>query len=164
MSIMGKLSFFLGLQISQSPRGIFLNQSKYALESIKKYGMETCEPADTLMVKKSKLDEDPQGKAVDLTRYSGMIGTLMYLTTSRPDLVFAVCMCAQYQAKPTEKHLHADSCIALIAFADADHAGCQDTRKSMSGSMQLLGDRLVSWSSKKQKSTALSSTKAEYIA
>ncbi|GJR69657.1 retrovirus-related pol polyprotein from transposon TNT 1-94 [Tanacetum coccineum] len=164
MSMMGKLSFFLGLQISQSPRGIFLNQSKYALESIKKYGMETCEPADTPMVEKSKLDEDPQGKAVDPTRYRGMIGTLMYLTASRPDLVFVVCMCARYQAKPTEKHLHAvkrifrylrgtinmglwypkDSCIALTAFADADHAGCQDTRKSTSGSMQLLGDRLVS--------------------
>ncbi|GJS49205.1 hypothetical protein Tco_0599326 [Tanacetum coccineum] len=91
-----------------------------------------------------------------------MIGTLMYLTSSRPDLVFVVCMCARYQAKPTEKHLHAvkrifrylrgtinmglwyskDSCIALTAFADADHAGCQDTRKSTSGSMQLLGDRL----------------------
>ncbi|GJS97987.1 hypothetical protein Tco_0819157 [Tanacetum coccineum] len=146
--------------------------------------METYKPADTPMVEKSKLDEDPQGKAVDPTRYRGMIGTLMYLTSSRPDLVFAVCMCARYQAKPTEKHLHAvkrifrylrgtinmglwyskDSCIALTAFADADHAGCQDTRKSTSGSMQLLGDRLVSWSSKKQKSTAISSAKAKYIA
>ncbi|GJT83446.1 retrovirus-related pol polyprotein from transposon TNT 1-94 [Tanacetum coccineum] len=172
------------LLISQSSRGIFLNQSKYALELIKKYGMETCEPANTLMVEKSKLDEDPQGKAVDPTCYRRMIGTLMYLTASRPDLVFVVCMCARYQAKPTEKHLHAvkrifrylrgtinmglwypkDSCIALTAFADADHAGCQDTRKSTSGSMQLLGDRLVSWSSKKQKSTAISSTEAEYIA
>ncbi|GJW00399.1 retrovirus-related pol polyprotein from transposon TNT 1-94 [Tanacetum coccineum] len=95
MSMMGKLSFFLGLQISQSPRGIFLNQSKYALELLKKYGMETCEPADTPMVEKSKLDEDPQGKAVDPTRYHGMIGTLMYLTSSRPDLVFVVCMCAR---------------------------------------------------------------------
>ncbi|GJR95020.1 retrovirus-related pol polyprotein from transposon TNT 1-94 [Tanacetum coccineum] len=183
MSMMGKLSFFLGLQISQSPRGIFLNQSKYALDSIKKYGMETYEPMDTLMVEKSKLDEEPQGKAVDPTRYHGMIGTLMYLTASRPDLVFVVCMCVRYQEKPTKKHLHAvkrifqylrgsinmglwypkDSCIALTAFADADHVGCQDTRKSTSGSMQLLGDRLVSWSSKKQKSIAISSTKAEYI-
>ncbi|GJW02786.1 retrovirus-related pol polyprotein from transposon TNT 1-94 [Tanacetum coccineum] len=107
MSMMGKLSFFLGLQIFQSPRGIFLNQSKYTLESLKKYGMETCEPADTPMVEKSKLDEDTQGKAIDPTRYRGMIGTLMYLTTSRPDLVFTVCMCARYQEKPTEKHLHA---------------------------------------------------------
>ncbi|GJY85841.1 hypothetical protein Tco_0499867 [Tanacetum coccineum] len=69
--------------------------------------METCEPVDTPMVEKSKLNEDPQGKVVDLTRYRGMIGTLMYLTSSRPDLVFDVCMCARYQAKPTEKHLHA---------------------------------------------------------
>ncbi|GJZ99549.1 retrovirus-related pol polyprotein from transposon TNT 1-94, partial [Tanacetum coccineum] len=96
MSMMGKLSFFLGLRISQSPRGIFLNQSKYAQESIKKYGMETCEPADTLMVEKSKLDEDPQGKTVDPTSYRGMIDTLMYLTTSRPDLVFDVCMYARH--------------------------------------------------------------------
>ncbi|GKD18239.1 hypothetical protein Tco_1207397, partial [Tanacetum coccineum] len=118
------------------------------------YGMENCDPVDTLMVEKSKLDEDPQGKTVDPTCYRRMIGTLMYLTSSRPDLVFVVYMCARYQ----------DSCIALTAFADADHAGCQDTRKSTSGSMQLLGDRLVSWSSKKQKSTAISSTEAEYIA
>ncbi|GKC47115.1 retrotransposon protein, putative, ty1-copia subclass [Tanacetum coccineum] len=166
------------------PRGIFLNQSKYALESLKKYGIETYEPADTPMVEKSKLDEDPQGKAVDPTRYCGMIVSLMYLTSSRPNLVFVVCMCARYQAKPTEKHLHAvkrifqylrgtiniglwyskDSCIALTAFADADHAGCQDTIKSTYRSMQLLGERLVSWSLKKQKSSAISSTEAEYIA
>ncbi|GJV52232.1 hypothetical protein Tco_1447973 [Tanacetum coccineum] len=116
------------------------------------------------MVEKSKQDEDPQGKVVDPIRYRGMIGTLMYLTSSRPDLVFAMCMCARYQAKPNEKHLHADSRIALTAFADANHAGCHDTIKSTSGSMQLLGDRLVSWSSKKQKSIAISSTEAEYIA
>ncbi|GJU68612.1 hypothetical protein Tco_1254871 [Tanacetum coccineum] len=78
-----------------SPRGIFLNQSKYALEIIKKYGMETSDPVDTPMIEKSKLDEDPQGKVVDPTRYHGMIGSLMYLTSSRPDLVFAVCMCAR---------------------------------------------------------------------
>ncbi|GKA25528.1 hypothetical protein Tco_0711637 [Tanacetum coccineum] len=138
--MMGKLSLYLGLQISQSPRGIFLNQSKYALESIKKYGMETCEPP---MVEKSKLDEDPQGKSVDPTRYHGMIGTLMYLTTSRPNLY------------------PKDSCIALTTFANSNHAGFQDTKKSTSGSMQLLGYRLVSWSSKKQKSTAISSIEAE---
>ncbi|GJT91094.1 retrovirus-related pol polyprotein from transposon TNT 1-94 [Tanacetum coccineum] len=124
------------------------------------------------------------GKTVDPTHYRRMIGSLMYLKSSRPDLVFAVCMCARYQARPIEKHLHAvkqifrylrgtpnmglwyskDTNIALTAFADADHAGCQDTRKSTSGSAQFLGDRLVSWSSKKQKSTAISSTEAEYIA
>ncbi|GJT93621.1 putative ribonuclease H-like domain-containing protein [Tanacetum coccineum] len=178
MSMMGKISFFLGLQISQSPRGIFINQSKYALESLKKYGFDSCDPVDTPMVEKSKLDEDKEGKAVDPSHYRGMIGTLLYLTASRPDLQFAICMCARYQARPTEKHLNAvkrifrylkgtvhrglwypkDSSIALTAFADADHAGCQDTRRSTSGSMQLLGDRLVSWSSKRQKSAVISST------
>ncbi|GJT02247.1 retrotransposon protein, putative, ty1-copia subclass [Tanacetum coccineum] len=171
-------------KIFSCPRGIFINQSKYALESLKKYGMESSDPVDTPMVEKSKLDEDTQGKAVDPTHYRGMVGTLMYLTASRPDLTFVVCMCARYQAKPTEKHLHAvkrifkylrgtvnrglwypkDSSIALTAYADADHAGCQDTRRSTSGCMQLLGDRLVSWSSKRQKSAAISSTEAEYIA
>ncbi|GJY35844.1 putative ribonuclease H-like domain-containing protein [Tanacetum coccineum] len=184
MSMMGKILFFLGLQISQSPRGIFINQSKYALESLKKYGFDSCDPVDTPMVEKSKLDEDKEGKVVDPSHYRGMIGTLLYLTASRPDLQFAICMCARYQARPTKKHLHAvkrifrylkgtvnrglwypkDSSIALTAFADADHAGCQDTRRSTSGSMQFLGDRLVSWSSKRQKSAAISSTEAEYIA
>ncbi|GJR95335.1 retrovirus-related pol polyprotein from transposon TNT 1-94 [Tanacetum coccineum] len=184
MSMMGKISFFLGLQIFQNPRGIFINQSKYALESLKKYGFDSCDPVDTPMVEKSKLDEDKEGKAVDPSQYHGMIGTLLYLTASRPDLQFAICMCARYQARPTEKHLHAvkrifrylrgtvnqglwypkDSSIALTTFADADHAGCQDTRRSTSGSMQFLGDRLVSWSSKRQKSAAISSTEAEYIA
>ncbi|GJW44758.1 retrovirus-related pol polyprotein from transposon TNT 1-94 [Tanacetum coccineum] len=134
------------------PRGIFLNQSKYALESLKKNGMESCDPVDTLMVEKYKLDEDPQGTAVDPTHYHGMVDTLMYLTSSRPELVYAGLWYSN------------DSAIALTAFADADHAGCQDTRRSTSGSMQLLGDRLVSWSSKRQKSAAISSTEAEYIA
>nr|GEY17740.1 retrovirus-related Pol polyprotein from transposon TNT 1-94 [Tanacetum cinerariifolium] len=107
MSMMGKISFFLGLQISQSPRGIFINQSKYALESLKKYDFESCDPMDTPMVEKSKLDKDKEGKAVDLSHYRGMIGTLLYLIASRPDLQFAICMCARYQARPTEKHLHA---------------------------------------------------------
>ncbi|GKD70984.1 retrovirus-related pol polyprotein from transposon TNT 1-94, partial [Tanacetum coccineum] len=119
--------FSKGLQISQSPRGIFLNQSKYALESLKKYGIESSDPVDTPMVEKSKLDEDPQGKAVDPTHYRGMVGTLMYLTVSRPDLTFVVCMCARglWYLK--------DSSIALTAYADADHAGCQDTKRSTSG-------------------------------
>nr|GEY05150.1 retrovirus-related Pol polyprotein from transposon TNT 1-94 [Tanacetum cinerariifolium] len=113
-----------------------------------------------------------------------MIGTLLYLTASRPDLQFAICMCARYQARPTEKHLHVvkkifrylcgtvnrglwypkDSSVALTAFADANHAGCQDTRRSTSGSLQFLGYRLISWSSKRQNSAAISSTRAEYIA
>nr|GEV35710.1 hypothetical protein [Tanacetum cinerariifolium] len=152
--MMGKISFFLELQISQSPRGIFINQLKYALESLKKYGFESCDPVDTPMVEKSKLDEDREGKAVDPSHYHGMIGTLLYLTASRHDLQFSICMCARYQARPIEKHVHAvkrifylcgtvhrglwypkDSSVTLTAFADADHAGCQDTRRSTSRSL-----------------------------
>ncbi|GJU50789.1 hypothetical protein Tco_1220344 [Tanacetum coccineum] len=119
--------------------------------------MESSDPVDTPMMEKFKLDENPQGKSVDPTHYRGMVGTLMYLTASRPDLTFVVCMCARYQAKPIEKHLHAvkrifkylrgtinrglwypkDSSIALTAYADADHAGCQDTRRSTSGNHSL---------------------------
>ncbi|GJX34594.1 retrovirus-related pol polyprotein from transposon TNT 1-94 [Tanacetum coccineum] len=184
MSMMGQMSFFLGLQVSQSPRGIFINQAKYALETLKKYGMDLSDPVDTPMVDRLKLDEDLMGIPVDQTRFRGMVGSLMYLTVSRPDLVFAVCMCTRYQAKPTKKHFEAikhvfrylkgtinmglwyskDNAMSLTAYADADHAGCQDSRRSTSGSAQFLGDRLVSWSSKKQRSTAISTTEAEYIA
>nr|GEY71614.1 hypothetical protein [Tanacetum cinerariifolium] len=124
-----------------SPRGIFLNQSKYASKIIKKYGMETVDLMDTLIIEKSKLHEDSQGEAVDHTRYPGMIGSLMYLTASRSDLVFFVCMYGRCQAKPTKKHLHdvkrifqylrgiinmglwfsKEPCIALTAYVDAEH-------------------------------------------
>ncbi|GKE44807.1 retrovirus-related pol polyprotein from transposon TNT 1-94 [Tanacetum coccineum] len=106
MSMMGQMSFFLGLQILQSPKGIIINQSKYAYEIVKKYGMLTSDSVDTPMVEKSKLDEDLQGTPIDATLYRGMIGSLMYLTSSRPDLIYAVCLCARYQAKPTKKHLN----------------------------------------------------------
>ncbi|GJU78903.1 retrovirus-related pol polyprotein from transposon TNT 1-94 [Tanacetum coccineum] len=125
-------------------RGIFINQSKYALESLKKYGFDSCDLVDTPMVEKSNLDEDKEGKVIDPSHYRGMIGTLFILQPV--DLTYNLLY----------------ACVP--AFADADHAGCQDTRRSTSGSMQLLGDRLVSWSSKRQKITVISSTEAEYIA
>nr|GEX44810.1 retrovirus-related Pol polyprotein from transposon TNT 1-94 [Tanacetum cinerariifolium] len=184
MSMIGHMSFFLGIRVSQNPRGIFINQSKYALEILKKYDFDSSNPIDTPMAKHPKLDEDKGGKLIDPTHYRGMVGSLMYLSASRPDIVFAVCMCARYQAKPTDRHLQAikrifrylkgtihmglwylkDIGFALTAFADADYAGCQDTRRSTSGSAQFLEGRLISWSSKKQKSTAISTTEAEYIA
>ncbi|GJR42570.1 retrovirus-related pol polyprotein from transposon TNT 1-94 [Tanacetum coccineum] len=148
-----------------------------------KFDLHKSDPVDTPMVERTKLDEDLSGIPVDQTQYRSMIGSLMYLTASRPDLVFVVCMCARYQSKPTKKHLEVvkrvfwylqgtinmglwypkDTAMALTAYADADHAGCQDTRRSTSGSAQFLGDKLVSWSSKKQTSTSISSTEAEYI-
>nr|GEU48390.1 hypothetical protein [Tanacetum cinerariifolium] len=140
MSMMRQMSFFLGLQISQCPRGIFINQSKYASEIVKKYGLTSTDSVDTPMIENKKLDEDLQGKPVDATLYHDMIGSLMYLTASRPDLIYD------------------DTDMSLTAYADADHTGCHDTRRSTSGSAQFLGDKLVSWSSKKQKSTTISST------
>ncbi|GJQ95582.1 retrovirus-related pol polyprotein from transposon TNT 1-94 [Tanacetum coccineum] len=104
MSMMGQMNFFLGLQISQTPRGIFINQSNYALEIIKKYDMLSSDPVDTPMVDKSKLDKDLNGKPVDPTHDRGMIGSLMYLTSSIPDLVFAVCMCAGIRQRLPERN------------------------------------------------------------
>ncbi|GJU54910.1 retrovirus-related pol polyprotein from transposon TNT 1-94 [Tanacetum coccineum] len=117
MSMMGQMSFFLGLQVSQSPGGIFIYQSKYAQEILIKYGMDTTNPVDTPMVDRLKVDEDPLGILVDQTRYRGMIGSIMYLTASRPDHVFA----GLWYPK--------DTAMALTAYADADHAGFQDTRR-----------------------------------
>nr|GEV96048.1 retrovirus-related Pol polyprotein from transposon TNT 1-94 [Tanacetum cinerariifolium] len=95
MSMMGKMSFFLGLQVSQSPGGIFINQSKFSLEILKKFGMDSCDSVDTPIVDQLKLDEDLLGILVDQTRFHSMVGSLMYHTASRPDIVFVVCMCAR---------------------------------------------------------------------
>nr|GEY11998.1 uncharacterized mitochondrial protein AtMg00810-like [Tanacetum cinerariifolium] len=158
-----------GLQVSQSPRGIFINQAKYTNETLKRFGLDKCDPVDTPMVDRSKLDKDLFGILVDQTRYRSMVRSLMYLTISRSDLVFAVCMCARYQSKPTKNHIEAvkrvfrylqgstnmgiwypkDTAMALTRYTDVDHAGCQDPRRSTYGSAPFLGDKLVRWSSKK---------------
>nr|GEW20038.1 reverse transcriptase domain-containing protein [Tanacetum cinerariifolium] len=144
-----ELSKFLtskGLQIHQSPRGIFINQARYTLEILHKHGMDKGQSIGTPMATKPKLDADLSGNPVDQTDYRSKIGSLMYLTSSRPDLV------------------QTDSSFELIAFSDADHAGCIDTHKSTSGGIQFLGDKLVSWMSKKQNCTAMSLAEAEYVA
>nr|GEY15626.1 hypothetical protein [Tanacetum cinerariifolium] len=105
MSMMGEMTFFLGLQVNRSPSGIFINQSNYVNEILKKYGLNTCDIIGTLMDIKDKLDLDQIETPVDAMKYRSMIGALMYLTSSRPDIVHATCVCARYQAQPTEKHL-----------------------------------------------------------
>ncbi|GKA77493.1 retrovirus-related pol polyprotein from transposon TNT 1-94 [Tanacetum coccineum] len=105
MLMMGEMMFFLSLQVNQLHCGIFINQSNYMLEILKKYGMKTCDPVRTPMKIKDKLDLDKNGTLVDATKYRSMIGALMYFTSSRPDIIHATCLCARYQAKPTEKHL-----------------------------------------------------------
>ncbi|GKF20182.1 retrovirus-related pol polyprotein from transposon TNT 1-94 [Tanacetum coccineum] len=103
MSMMGELKFFLGVQIHQSPHVIFINQVKYAQEILKKHGMTSCDSIGTLMATKP-LDADLSGTPIDQTKYRTMVGELMYLTASRPDIVHATCYCARYQARPTKKH------------------------------------------------------------
>nr|GEV90058.1 uncharacterized mitochondrial protein AtMg00810-like [Tanacetum cinerariifolium] len=183
MSMMGELKFFLGIQIHQSPRGIFINQAKYAQEILIKHGMTSCDSVGTPIATKH-LDDDLSGTLVDQTKYHSMVRALMYLTASRPDIMHVTCYCARYQAKPTEKHLTAvkrifwylkdtihmglwypkGTGLELTAFLDSDHVGCLDLCKSTSGGIQFLGgDKLVSWSSKNQDCTLMSSVEAEYV-
>ncbi|GJR22919.1 retrovirus-related pol polyprotein from transposon TNT 1-94 [Tanacetum coccineum] len=163
MSMMGETTFFLSLQVNQSACGIFINQSNYVLEILKKYGMETCDLIGTSMEINDKLDIDKNGTLVDATKYCSMIGVLMYLTSSRPNIVHATSLCARYQAQPTEKHLKEvkrifrylwgtvnmglwymkDSCFELTGFSDADYAGCRDSFKSTSVGTQFLDEKLI---------------------
>nr|GEU79941.1 hypothetical protein [Tanacetum cinerariifolium] len=175
--------FFEGIQINQSPHGILINQAKYAQEILIKHGMTSCDSVGTPMAIKH-LDADLSGTPVDQTKYRSMVGALMYLTGSRLDIMHDTCYCARYQAKPTEKHLTAvklifrylkdtihmglwypkDTSFELTAFSDSDHAGCLDSCKSTSSGIQFLGgDKLVSWSSKKQECTLMSFAEAEYV-
>ncbi|GJS81644.1 retrovirus-related pol polyprotein from transposon TNT 1-94 [Tanacetum coccineum] len=157
-------------------------QSQYAIELLKKHGLDECVSMSTPMATE-RLDVDLQGTPTDQMTYRRMIGGLMYLTTSRPDITFATFICARYQARPMVKHLKEvkrifrylrqsynmglwypkDSGFKLIAYSDADHAGCKDDCKSTSGGLQFLGGKLVSWSSKKQDCTAMSTAEAEYV-
>nr|GEV10825.1 retrovirus-related Pol polyprotein from transposon TNT 1-94 [Tanacetum cinerariifolium] len=147
MSMMAEMTFFLGLQVNQSPSGIFINQSNYVNEILKKYGLNTCDIIGTPIDIIDKLDLDQIGTLVDATKYRSMIGVLIYLTSSRPDIVHDTC----------------DSGFELTGFLDADYAGCKDTFKSTSGGAQFLGEKLASYSSKKQDFTSLSTTKSKYM-
>ena len=173
MPMMGELSFFLGLQVKQTSDGIFLCQSKYCKEILKKFEMESCKESNT--PSSCYMDADAAGKGVDQTKYRGLIGSLLYLTTSRPDIMFVVCLCARYQANPKESHFKAakrilkylkgtstvglwypsHSPIHLISYLDSDFAGCKLDRNSTSGTCHLLGSSLISWHSKKQTCVAL---------
>ncbi|KAK8934128.1 hypothetical protein KSP39_PZI014435 [Platanthera zijinensis] len=183
ISSMGELSFFLGLQVKQHAEGIFISQTKYAKELVKKFGMSEASCMKTPMPTNAVLDTDEHGKHVDQTTYRAMIGSLLYLTSSRPDIMFATCICARFQVSPRESHLTLvkrilryvkscpnlglcypkDSGFELTGFSDADYAGCRVDRKSTRGTCQFLGNRLVSWFCKKQTSVSTSTAEAEYM-
>ncbi|GJY04742.1 putative ribonuclease H-like domain-containing protein [Tanacetum coccineum] len=184
MSFMGELAFFLGLQVKQKEDGIFISQDKYIVEILKKFSFTDVRTASTPMDTDKPLLKDSDGDDVDVHIYRLMIGSLMYLTSSRPDIMFAVYACARFQVSPKASHLHVakrifrylkgqpklglwyprDSSFDLVAYSDSDYAGASLDRKSTTEGCQFLGCRLISWQCKKQTVVATSYTEAEYVA
>jgi hypothetical protein len=183
MSMIGELGFFLGLQVKQAKDGTFICQSKYVNGLIKRSDMSNSKPIKTPMATNVHLDLDEGEKLVDLKLYRSMIGIFLYVTAFRPDILFSDCMCSRFQASAKECHMMTVNRILrylrqtpniclwypkcakfiLIGYSDSDYVSCKIDRKSTSGTCQLLGRSLVSWSSKKQNSIALSTAEAEYV-
>jgi hypothetical protein len=168
MSMMGELQFFLGLQIKQAKEGTFVHQAKYTKDILKKFKMDDSKPLSTPMSTTTALDVDGGGEPVDQKEYRSMIGSLLYLTATRPNVQFSVCLCARFQASPRTSHRQAvkrifrylqytlelghwysaSSSRSLLGFLDADFVGCRVDRKSTSGTCRFLESSLVSWSSR----------------
>ncbi|GKD51063.1 putative ribonuclease H-like domain-containing protein, partial [Tanacetum coccineum] len=184
MSSMGELTFFLGLQVTQKDDGIFISQDKYVDEILKKFSFSTVKTASTPIETSKPLLKDAEAEDVDVHLYRSMIGSLMYLTSSRPDIMFVVCACTRFQVTPKVSHLHAvkrifrylkgqsklglwypkHSPFDLEAYSNSDYAGASLDRKSTTRGCQFLGSRLISWQFKKQTTVANSTTKVEYVA
>ncbi|GJT56756.1 putative ribonuclease H-like domain-containing protein [Tanacetum coccineum] len=184
MSSMGKLTFFLGLQVQQRKDRIFISQDKYVHEILRKFNYTDVKTASTPVDLEKSLIKDGDVTDVDEHLYRSMIGSLMYLTAFRPDMMFAVCACARFQVTPKTSHLLAvkrifrylkgkptlglwysrDSLFELVAYTDSDYAGATQDRKSTTRGCQFLGNRLIFWQCKKQTMVATSTTKAEYVA
>ncbi|GJR69066.1 uncharacterized mitochondrial protein-like protein [Tanacetum coccineum] len=158
ISSIGELTIFLGLQVKQKKDGIFISQDKYVAEILKKFGFTKVKTIRTPMETQKPLLKDEDGEEVDVHMYRSMIGSLMYLTSSRPDIMFAVCACARYQVNPKVSHLHA------VKRIFSDYSGESLDRKSTIEGCQFLGCRLISWQCKKQIVVANSTTEAEYVA
>ncbi|GJV03603.1 hypothetical protein Tco_1337172 [Tanacetum coccineum] len=184
MSSMGELTFFLRLQVKQKADSIFISQDKYVVEILKKFDFVNVKTASTPIETQKPLVKDEEASDVDVHLYRSMIGSLMYLTASRPDIMFAVCACSRFQVTPKSSHLSAVkrifrylkgkpklglwyprvSSFDLEAYSDSDYAGANLDRKSTTGGCQFLGRRLISWQCKKQTIVATSTTEAEYVA
>ncbi|CAJ2668206.1 unnamed protein product [Trifolium pratense] len=185
MTDLGKMRYFLGVEIKQAEKGIFIYQQKYAQDILIRFGMENCNKVCSPIVTGCKLTKNEGGKLVNATEYRQMIGCLMYLLATRPDLAFSVCLVARYMDRPTELHLAAVKRILrylkgtinlgilyqrnqgelkLQGWTDSDYAGDLDGRKSTSGYVFMYGNGPISWSSKKQAIVTLSTTEAEFVA
>jgi hypothetical protein len=183
MSDLGQMKYFLGVEVIQDHHGIFINQKKYAYEVLERFGMLNSNSVKNPIVPGSRLSKNEGGAAVDITIFKQMIGNLMYLTATRSDLMYSICLISRYMERPTEIHLQAAKRILrylkgtaelgiaykrreeeeLVGFADSDYVRDTDDRKNTSGYIFMLGTRTVSWSSKKQPVVTLSITEAEFI-
>jgi hypothetical protein len=183
MNDLGLLHHFLGIEIYQEVDGVFICQKKYAEKILKKFGMFGCNPTDTPLVVNEKLKKEDGGKKVDASNYRSLVGNLFYLTSTRPDIMFAASLLSRFMNDPSHIHLGAakrvlryiqgtlgygikyDSKVEtkLIGFCDSDWAGCMDDMKSTSGYVFSLGSGAFSWCSKKQQTVAQSSAEAEYV-
>jgi hypothetical protein len=184
MSMMGELIFFLGIQVKQTKQGTFICQAKHTKDLMMKFNMAELKPLSTSMSMTTALDPDKNGKVVDQREYRSMIGSLLYLTATWPDIQLVMGLCAHFQASPHSSHQTVDqrifryikytpefriwysasSSLDLVGFSDADFAGCGIDQKSTSGTCHFLGSSLVCWSSRKQSLVAQSTTEADYVA
>jgi hypothetical protein len=184
MTDLGRMRYFLGIEVKQDDSGIFIHQQKYAVEILKRFKMNECNSVCNPIVPGCRLKRDVEGKASDATAYKQMVGCLMYLLATRPDMAFSVCLVARYMERPTEIHVAAVKRILrylkgttsyglwyekgkgdeLTGWSDSDYAGDIDDRRSTSGYVFMIGTKVVSWSSRKQPIVTLSTTEAEFIA
>ena len=184
MTDLGKMRFFLGIEVVQRVDGIFINKKKYELEVLKRFKMDRSNPVYNPIVPRCKLSKDEDGMKVDSTFYKQVVGSLIYLTATQPDVMFVVSLISRYMANPTELHLQAAKRILrylkgttdygvfyknkkdkeLTAYTDSDYAEDLEDMKSTSGYVFKMSLGAVSWSSKKQPMVTLSTTEAEFIA
>jgi hypothetical protein len=184
MSMMGELNYFLGFQVKQLKEGTFISQTKYTQDLLKRFGMKDAKPAKTPMGIDGYLDLDKGGKSIDQKAYWSMIGSLLYLCASRPDIMLSVCMCPRFQSNPKECHLMAmkrilrylvhmpcfgiwypkGSNFDLIRYSDSNYARCKVDGRVHRGLVSFWERSLVSCSSKKQTFVAPSTVEAKYVA
>nr|XP_028955049.1 uncharacterized protein LOC114823790 [Malus domestica] len=182
---LGKLHYFLGIKVSYLSNGIHLSQNKYTLELLQRGDLLECKPCSTPIAAKTQLSAHTGAPLSDPSLYRQLVGSLQYLTLTRPDISFDVQNVSQFMGHPTTAHMEAVKRILrylkgslgmglrltsssqpfrLIAYSDADWAGCPGTRRSTTGFCIFLGDNLISWCAKKQRTVSRSSAEAEYRA